>query len=147
MPKQPIHQLRSWFTWTNDWDDVAKGKEAATLQIGQGADVIFPTMDNATKGSLQAAKEKKNSAIGIYYDAIKDWPDTVIQSAIIDIRGAMVETLKMVKKGETTGREFKYGLNTPVAVRLGTYASTVPQSVQDEIKGLLDQIQAGKLSP
>ena len=68
--------------WTNDWDDVAKGKEAALNLINQGADVIFPSMDNAVVGSLQGVKEKGAMGIGIYYDAISDWPDTVIQSAI-----------------------------------------------------------------
>ena len=62
--------------WTNDWDDVAKGKEAALNQISQGVDVVFPTMDNAVVGSLQAAQEKSIWAFGIYYDAIEDWPET-----------------------------------------------------------------------
>ena len=55
--------------WTNDWDDIAKGKEAALNQINQGADVIFPTMDNAAIGSLQAAKDNGVWAFGLYYDA------------------------------------------------------------------------------
>lgn len=79
--------------WTNDWDDVAKGKEAALNEISQGADVIFPSMDNAVVGSLQGVKEKGKKGIGIYYDAISDWPDTVIQSAIFDMRGALLTVL------------------------------------------------------
>ena len=134
-------------TWTNDWDDVAKGKEAALLQIGQGADVIFPTMDNATLGSLQAAKEKNVRAIGIYYDAIKDWPGTIVQSAIIDIRGAMVETLKKVKAGDMKGKEYRYGIETPGAVRLGSYDASVPQSVRDEVDKMVERIKKGELTP
>jgi basic membrane protein A len=134
-------------TWTNDWDDVSKGKEAALLQINQGVDVVFPTMDNATKGSLQAAKEKNVSAIGIYYDAIKDWPDTVLQSAIIDIKGAMVETIKAIQSGEATGKSFSYGLETPSAMRLGTFSQKIPESLKEEVQGLILKIQSGDLVP
>ena len=52
--------------WTNDWDDVAKGKEAALNQISQGADVIFPSMDNAVIGSLQGVREKGKKSIAIF---------------------------------------------------------------------------------
>ena len=132
--------------WTNDWDDLAKGKEAALNHISQGADVVFPTMDNATKGSLQAAKERKVSAIGIYYDAIEDWPDTVIQSAILDIRAAMVDALKDIKGGKAGGKVFEYGVETPDAMRLGTFHATVPEDVRVEIEKILSELKAGTLS-
>lgn len=133
--------------WTNDWDDVAKGKEAALSLISEGVDVVFPTMDNATVGSLQAAKEKKVLAIGIYYDAIKDWPDTVIQSAIIDIRGAMVETLKKVQSGSKDGAEYRYGFDTPVALRLGNYHESVPAEVRDAVEAIITKIKSKELTP
>ena len=97
--------------WTNDWDDIAKGKEAALNQINQGADVIFPTMDNAAIGSLQAAKDNGVWAFGLYYDAIEDWPDTVLQSAIFDIRSAMVSYLGQAKGEELEGQNYKYSLD------------------------------------
>ncbi len=134
-------------SWTNDWDDLVKGREAALAQINDGVDVILPTLDNANLGCLQAAKEKGIKAIGIYYDAIADWPEIVIQSAIIDIRGAMVETLKQVKAGATAGKEYRYGLDTPAAVRLGTFHATVPQPVRDEVEQLAKLIRNGQLSP
>ena len=64
MKARPDGQV--FVAYTNDWDDIAKGKEAALNQISQGADVIFPTMDNAAIGSLQAAQEKGIWAFGLY---------------------------------------------------------------------------------
>jgi len=131
--------------WTNDWDDVAKGKEAALNQISQGADVIFPSMDNAVIGSLQGVKEKNKKAIGIYYDAIADWPDTVIQSAIFDMRSALVTTLTAAKEGTLEGKAYIYGLETPKAARIGSFHGVVPEAVQKEVADLIEKIKAGQI--
>ena len=101
-----------YIAWTNDWDDIAKGKEAALSQIAQGADVIFPTMDNAAVGSLQAAKEKDVWGFYLYYDSIVDWPDTVLQSAIMDIKAAMVDLIALAMNGKAEGKNI---LGEPVA--------------------------------
>ncbi|WP_205627850.1 BMP family protein [Ruegeria marisrubri] len=131
--------------WTNDWDDVAKGKEAALNLISQGADVIFPSMDNAVVGSLQGVKEKGAMAIGIYYDAIADWPDTVIQSAIFDMRSALGEVIAKAQAGELEGTSYIFGLETPVAARVGSYSDRVTEATQDEVTALIDKIIAGEV--
>ncbi len=129
--------------WTNDWDDVAKGKEAALNLISQGADVVFPSMDNAVVGSLQGIKEKGAMGIGIYYDAIADWPDTVIQSAIFDMRSALGEVIAKAKAGELKGESYIFGLETPVAARIGSYSDRVSAETQKEVSALIEKIVAG----
>jgi len=131
--------------WTNDWDDIAKGKEAALSQMAQGADVIFPTMDNGAIGSLQACKEKGVWAFGLYYDAIADWPDTVLQSAIFDIDGAMMDYLKAAVDGKLVGRNYKFDLNTPEAARIGTFHKAIPDAVKAEVLALADKMKSGAL--
>lgn len=132
--------------WTNDWDDVAKGKEAALSQIGQGADVIFPSMDNAVIGSYQGVKEKDKKAIGIYYDAAADWPDIMTQSAIFDMRHALVKILADAKDGRLEGKAYIYGLETPEATRIGTYGPNVPEAVQAEVAEVIEKIKAGQIT-
>ena len=132
--------------WTNDWDDVAKGKEAALNLIGQGADVIFASMDNAVVGSLQGVKEKGKMAIGIYYDAIADWPDTVIQSAVFDMRSAMADIITTAKNGKLEGKAYIYGLESSKATRIGTYGAAVPQPVQQEVDEVIKKIIAGQIT-
>ncbi len=133
--------------YTNDWDDIAKGKEAALNQISQGADVIFPTMDNAVIGSLQAAKEKGVWSFGIYYDAISDWPDTVLQSAIFDIRSAMVAYLKFAKEGKLQGDNYNFNLNTPEGARLGSFHPSIPEDVKNEVLALAEKMKSGEFKP
>ncbi len=133
--------------WTNDWDDVAKAKEAALNQISEGVDVIFPTMDNAIIGSLQAAKEKNVWAFGIYYDAVADWPDTVLQSAILDIRAGLTSFLSLAKENKAEGKNYKFGVESPAVARLGTYHQAIPQEVRDEVEGLREDMVAGRLQP
>ncbi|MEM9577862.1 MAG: BMP family protein [Pseudomonadota bacterium] len=131
--------------WTNDWDDVAKGKEAALNLISQGADVIFPSMDNAVVGSLQGVREKGAMGIGIYYDAIADWPDTVIQSAIFDMRSALGEVIGKAKAGELEGTSYIFGLETPAAARMGSYSERVSEETQSEAAALIERIVAGEV--
>ncbi|KAB1069211.1 BMP family protein [Methylobacterium planeticum] len=131
--------------WTNDWDDVAKGKEAALSLIGQGAEVVFPSMDNAVVGSYQGAKEKGKKAIGIYYDAIVDWPDVMIQSAVFDMRHALVKILTDAKNGTLTGKAYIYGLETPEATRIGSYGPSVSEQVKTEVNGVIEKIKSGEI--
>jgi basic membrane protein A and related proteins len=133
--------------WTNDWDDIAKGKEAALSQMSQGADVIFPTMDNGAIGSLQACKEKGAWSFGLWYDAIVDWPDTVLQSAIFDVRGAMMDYLTIAAEGKLEGKNYKYDLTTPKAARLGTFNKAIPDSVKAEVLALAEKMKSGELKP
>jgi basic membrane protein A and related proteins len=134
--------------WTNDWDDIAKGKEAALNQINQGADVIFPTMDNATIGSLQAVKEKGVYAIGMYYDAISDWPDIILNSAIVDWTQAMVELFAPVKQGKKLeGKKYLFDLNHPKVLNVGTYHPSVPEAVKAQVAELREKIKSGQVKP
>ena len=142
---QPGGQV--FIAWTNDWDDIAKGKEAALSQIAQGADVIFPTMDNAAIGSLQAAKEKDVWGFYLYYDSIVDWPDTVLQSAIMDIKAAMVDLLALAMAGKAEGKNYNMDVNSPKAARLGTYHSAIPADVKAEVEALITKMKAGELKP
>ena len=142
---QPGGQV--FIAWTNDWDDIAKGKEAALSQIAQGADVIFPTMDNAAIGSLQAAKEKGVWGFYLYYDSIVDWPETVLQSAIMDIKAAMVDLLALAIAGKAEGRNYNMDVNSPKAARLGTYHPAIPADVKAEVEALVAKMKAGDFKP
>ena len=46
-------------TYTNDWNDVAKAKEAALAQYAQGASAVGSLLDKAIAGIWQAATEQK----------------------------------------------------------------------------------------
>ena len=133
-------------TWTGDWDDVAKGKEAALNQISQGADVIWPTMDSATLGAMQAVQEKGIYGIGIYRDAINEWPE-ILQSAILDVRGNMRSYLELAAEGKLEGKAYKGDLNNEQAMRIGSFHPDIPEEIVAEIRDLVSQMQSGELQP
>lgn len=53
---------------TGDYDNAAKGREAATTMIGNGADVIWHAADVTGLGAMQGAAAGKVKAIGCYVD-------------------------------------------------------------------------------
>ncbi len=132
-------------TWTGDWEDVAKGKEAALNQISQGADVIWPTMDSATQGALQAVREKGVKAFGLYYDAISKWPDIMLQSSILDVKALLVSLLSTAKAEGLTGKNYKFDLNQPEVVRLGSFHPDISAEIVSEVEALVARIKAGEL--
>ncbi|UWR12448.1 BMP family protein [Sulfitobacter mediterraneus] len=131
-------------TWTGDWDDIAKGKEAALNQISQGADVVWPTMDSATLGSMQAVQEKGVYGIGIYRDAINEWPE-ILQSAILDVRGNMRSYLERAAVGELDGVLYRADMNNELAMRIGSFHPDIPAELVDEIAKLIDAMKSGAL--
>jgi basic membrane protein A len=133
-------------TYTNDWQDVAKAKQAAVLQASQGADVILPILDNGVLGVFQAAKEKGAWAFGIYADFYQDFPDVTLQSALMDISSAIVEFAKTTKQGGAEGKVYSYDLGSGAA-GLGTYHPNVPQNVRDEVAKIMADLESGKIRP
>lgn len=55
-------------SFTGDFDNVAKAKEATLAAIGQGADVHYHILNLGVRGMEQAAKEKGTRIIGSYTD-------------------------------------------------------------------------------
>lgn len=65
---------------TGDYNNAAKGREAATTMIGNGADVIWHTADVTGLGAIQGAAAAKVKAIGCYADQKEIAPATVAAS-------------------------------------------------------------------
>lgn len=133
-------------TYTNDWDDVAKGKEAALNQIQQGADVIFPLLDNAQIGALQAAQEKKVWSFGVWQDVYENWKGTVLQSAVMDYRVAIFDFLKDAREKKVSGKVYQIDIGTSAGT-LGTYNPAIPKEVVAETQALIKKLNAGEIKP
>lgn len=136
--------VRVLVTWTGDWDDIAKGKEAALNQISQGADVVWPTMDSATLGSMQAVQEKGVYGIGIYRDAINEWPE-ILQSAILDVRGNMRSYLELAAAGKLDGALYRADMGNERAMRIGSFHPDIPADVVAEVGNLIEAMKSGAL--
>lgn len=131
--------------WTNDWDDVAKGKEAALTVIGQGADVLFTNLDNAMVGSYQAVREKGKWSFGLFYDAYQEWPDIILQSTVMSWKYAVFTLIKIAKDHKLDPIVYRIGHEVPEAAGLGTYNPAVPEELRAEVEQLVKDIMAGKI--
>jgi basic membrane protein A and related proteins len=132
--------------YTNDWDDVAKAKEAALNQLEQGVDVIFPLLDNAQIGALQAAQERGAWSFGVWQDIYENWPDTALQSAVMDFRIALVDYLGMVRDGATEGTVYQFDIGTEAGT-LGTYNPAIPEDIVAETEEVVAKLNSGEIQP
>lgn len=130
--------------YTNDWDDVAKAKEAALSQLNQGVDVIFPLLDNGQIGALQACQERDAWSFGVWKDVYDGWKDTVLQSAVMDFRIALVDFLSLAKDGKAEGKVYEYAIGTEAGT-LGTYNPAIPPEVVKETKALIEKLKSGEM--
>jgi basic membrane lipoprotein Med (substrate-binding protein (PBP1-ABC) superfamily) len=133
-------------TFIGSWFDPPKAKEAAFAQISKGADVMYAERF----GVSDAAKEKGVLAIGNVIDTQKDYPDTVVASAIWHMEPTIDRAIKAVKDGAFKAEDYgvysymKHGGSS--LSELGTFASKVPAALQEQVKQRQEDILAGKFT-
>jgi basic membrane protein A and related proteins len=77
---------------TGDYDNAAKGREAASTLIGNGADVIWHAADVTGLGAIQGAAAAKVKILGCYSDQTSLAPDHMATSFQMNLDG-MVTTV------------------------------------------------------
>jgi basic membrane protein A and related proteins len=141
-------------TYLNDWDNPARGKEAATSIIRQGADFMFHVADSSGQGVIQAAHESGIYALGAVQDQNHLSPDTVLSSFVLDVDKAYDNAIKMVMDGNFTGKIFRPGIelqrgyNGEGVVYLAPFhglESKVSESVQERLNRLTNEILQFKI--
>ena len=129
-------------TYTDDWDDVAKAKEATLNLINQGADVVVPYLDNGIVGVVQAAEEKGVWATGVITDLGKSSPKTNLASTVLDFAAATATAIELGMKGELARADY----SSPWARLRATWATindAVPAEVKAEALAIVEQMTAG----
>jgi len=89
-------------TFINSWFDPPKAKEAAFAMIDKGADVMYAERF----GVSDAAKERKVLAIGNVINTQKDYPETVVSSALWNMEPTIDRALKAVKDGKFKAEDY-----------------------------------------
>ena len=84
---------------TGDYNNAAKGREAATTMIGNGADVIWHTADVTGLGAIQGAAAAKVKAIGDFSDQTSVAPDYVATNFKQNLDWMVGEVAKSVADG------------------------------------------------
>lgn len=133
-------------TFTGDWNDVAKAKEATLALISSGADVIYQWLDNASPAVLQTASEKGVFAFGNTKDQQEVAPKAVLTSALKRIDLAIAYMAELAKQGQLKGEIYTIGLERPEILSLGSFGEMVPQAVQQKALNTKEAIVANKIT-
>ena len=148
------HNVTVIGTYLNDWDNPARGREAATAIIRQGADFMFHVADSSGQGVIQASDESGIYALGAVQDQNHLAPDTVLSSFVLDVDKAYDGVVRMVTEGNFTGKIFRPGIELQRGsdgqgvVYLAPFhalESKVPETVQEQLTKLTNEILQQKI--
>jgi basic membrane protein A len=137
-------------TYLNDWDNPAKGKEAATSIIRQGADVVFHVADSSGHGVIESAKENGAYALGAVQDQNPLAPGTVLSSFVLDVDKAYSQAVDAGLQGTLGGEIRKPGIETGKGaagdgvVYLASFHG-LEGEVPAEVKSRLQELTSGLL--
>lgn len=128
------------------WFDPPKAKETALAQIDAGADLMYAERF----GVSDAAKEHGVLAIGNVIDTQKDYPETVVTSALWHYEPTLDRAIGKVKEKAFAAEDYgeysfmKHG-GCSVAP-LGTFEAKVPADIAAKVKQAEELIKSGKLT-
>jgi basic membrane protein A and related proteins len=131
--------------YSQDWDDLARCKEIALDQIGNGAQVVFQVAGGCGLGALDAADERGVWGVGV--DADQSFlGDHVLTSAMKRVDEAVFQEIRKQVEGEwITGINVILGLEED-GVGLGEISDEVPQEHLDAVERVREQIVSGEIA-
>ncbi len=130
--------------FTGNFNDPTLGKQAATAQIENGADIVASALNLGAFGLFEAARTRKGVwVIGKDTDQKPVAPDVVLTSVILDWQLVMQHILKRVAAGEKGGY-------VPLNVKEGTaylapFYGQVPNAVVAQLDALKQDVVAGRI--
>lgn len=90
---------------TGDYDNAARGKEAAETMIANGADVIWHAANVTGLGAIQGAVSGGAKAIGCYSDQSALAPSKMATSLVLNLDWMVTEVAKTIAEGSFKGGE------------------------------------------
>jgi basic membrane protein A len=135
--------IEAVYSYTGDWDDIAKGKEAAIALLNNGCDLIINDLSGPAAAVAQAVKEHNALYVQATFDGYDLCPDNIIVSAVQDATKATLAGLQLVKDGKFAGQVYKFGL-AEGAVYLGKYGSIATAEMKAEVERVKQEIVSGK---
>ena len=142
--KKANPEVKTEFSYSQDFVDQAKCKEIALNQIDDGSQVVFAVAGQCGLGALDAAKEKNVQSIGV--DADQGYVNSnVMTSALKKVDVAVFETAKAVQDGS-----FKAGEDGLFDVKNGGVGlgkvSAAGQPFEEDVKKVQEQISSGEIA-
>lgn len=128
--------------YAGDFEDPAKGKEAATALYAGGADIVFHAAGKTGEGVFEAAEELGKYAIGVDADQRYINPDHIVASMIKKVGQSIYDTIIAIQNDQIEkGKVIFYGLDKD-GVGLGFGTEDMPQFATEEMKAKIEEIKA-----
>jgi basic membrane protein A and related proteins len=140
--------IKAFLTYINSFTDAGKAKEAAQAMIDSGADVIYSSTDQASRGIYAAAEGAGIYTIASYSDQSKLSPTTVLASALANIPLLVRDMVVLsVQDKLVPGKAYAVGMAGGIGDFIWNPAleSKVPSDVKKEVNDVMTDIRAGKL--
>ncbi len=135
-------KIKYFESYTGDFDNVAKAREATAAAIAQGADVHYHILNLGLRGLEQAAKEKNTHLIGSYTDRCGTDPLYVAYS-ITGVGFQAQYAIEQLEKGTWQPGYKAFGLAMGPKASGMAVCQTTP-AMQAKIKHIDDDIRSGK---
>ena len=127
--------------YAGDFEDPAKGKEAATALYSGGADIVFHAAGKTGEGVFEAAAELGKYAIGVDTDQRYINPDHIVASMIKKVGQSIYDTIIAIQNDEVEeGKAIFYGLDQD-GVGLGYGTDDMSQFATEEMKATIEEIK------
>src|SRR5580700_6527172 len=101
--QQTVQGIRALGIITGDYDNAAKGREAASILIGNGADVIWHSADVTGLGAIQGAVAGNVKVIGCYSDQTDLAPNNMATSFEMNLGGMVISVAQALAGGTFAG--------------------------------------------
>lgn len=135
----PKIQVRT--VWINEWYNPGKERDAATVLIGQGADVIYSGWQDSPS-IVQTCEQKHVFVVGMFSDVTKYAPNYLLTSIRFDWFPIFKKAVTASLAGKQFGEAYWGGLSDG-AISLTKWNSKVPVAVQQEANHVESEIASG----
>jgi basic membrane protein A len=136
-------QLKS--TFTGDFEDPTKARQAGTALVEDGADVLTGNLNNGFRGLIQAAEGADNLPLVTEWTDNHDLAPDVIASSVLKSQSRfVVEIAKAAADGKFEGKFYKFGLPEDWGPVISD-TDLLPDDVYQDALDLQKQVASGKL--
>jgi len=134
---------------TGDYNDAARGREAAMTMFGNGVDVLMHWANVTGLGAIMAGVEQGKTVIGVYSDQAGMAPNSFATSLLLDLKNIILLVAQSAKDGT-----FEGGGNRPTTFKelyrfaYGSQefnANKVSQENADKMHEIMEKILDGEI--
>jgi basic membrane protein A len=131
------------YTYTNDWDDIAKGREATIALLNNGCQLIYSDLSGPAGAVANAVKDKNALFMQGTFDGYDLAPQNIVSSGVADATKATLAALRLIQEGKFTGTVYRFGLKEDVMF-MGKYGPSVTDAMKAEVEKVKKDISEGR---